>query len=360
MTALSGAVGLDEPARPSTAPSGAPTTAPTVPAAIWPARTHRPIWPRDGHRRASRCGSTSPATRWPASSAGRSRRWPRRQGPIDARLDYHVSSGLSRPEYFDWPQRLIDMVLETRAEAIVFLVGGNDAQDVEVGRPVARARDRGLARRSTACAWREAMDIATAGGRRVYWVGQPIMRDESTASAWRCSTGCTRRRRPAHEGVTYVDTWELFANGDGEYAAYLRDADGDLVRMRQADGIHLTRAGADRLAARVLEVVREDWGMDDGQDDASAAASGDAKPGRRTPPRPALRDPGGRRRPARRLRRRDLPRRRPRRPAPERHRQRRAPAAPGQRRRRHEPRAAQPVPEQDRSACAACAAGSRS
>jgi hypothetical protein len=54
------------------------------------------------------------------------------------------------------------------------------------------------------------------------------------------------------------------AGKDGEYAAYLHDPDGGLERMRQADGIHLTRAGGDRIAARVLEVIRADWRMDGG------------------------------------------------------------------------------------------------
>ena len=31
--------------------------------------------------------------------------------------------------------------------------------------------------------------------------------------------------------------------------------------MRAPDGIHLSRAGGDRMAARVLEVIMQDWGM---------------------------------------------------------------------------------------------------
>jgi lysophospholipase L1-like esterase len=183
--------------------------------------------------------------------------------PIETRVDYHVSSGLSRPEYFDWPQRLIDMVVESGAEAVVFLVGGNDAQDVKWEGRVLHVDSRAwldLYRLRVA----EAMEIATAGGRRVYWVGQPIMKDDTYRERMAMLNRVYEEVAATHDGVTYIDTWEMFADEDGEYAAYLHDASGDRVRMRQGDGIHLTRAGADRLSARVLAIVREDWGMDGG------------------------------------------------------------------------------------------------
>jgi hypothetical protein len=32
-----------------------------------------------------------------------------------------------------------------------------------------------------------------------------------------------------------------------------------MVLMRASDGIHLTRAGGDRMAQAVLEVIEKDW-----------------------------------------------------------------------------------------------------
>jgi hypothetical protein len=51
------------------------------------------------------------------------------------------------------------------------------------------------------------------------------------------------------------------ANEKGSYAEYLKDANGDQVLMRAPDGVHLSRAGGDRMASRVLEVIMKDWGM---------------------------------------------------------------------------------------------------
>jgi uncharacterized protein len=64
-----------------------------------------------------------------------------------------------------------------------------------------------------------------------------------------------------HPGVTFVSTWQLMANAKGSYSEYLKDAGGDPVLMRAPDGIHLTRAGGDRMAALVLGIIEKDWGM---------------------------------------------------------------------------------------------------
>jgi len=261
MTALSGAVGLDE-------AGGALDRALGRNDDVHHSRRDlagknvRPIWPREVTARKPLrlyIAGDSMAGQFGGPLAAMAEK----TGRIRTRVDYHVSSGLSRPDYFDWPQRLIDEVLDSRSEAIVFLVGGNDAQDVEWDGRVLKVGTR---------AWldvyhlrvAEAMEVATAGGRRVYWVGQPIMRDRRYGDRVAMLNDVYEKEAALHEGVTYVDTWDLMAGKDGEYAAYLHDPDGGFERMRQADGIHLTRAGGDRVAARVLEVIRADWRMDGG------------------------------------------------------------------------------------------------
>jgi len=261
MTALSGAVGLDEPAVALDRALGRDEDGHHTRRDL-AVDDLRPIWPREvtarkplrlyiaGDSMAGQFGGPLAAT---AEKTGR----------IRTRVDYHVNSGLSRPDYFDWPQRLIDEVFDSRAEALVFLVGGNDAQRVEWDGRVLEVGSK---------AWldvyhlrvAETMEVATAGGRRLYWVGQPIMRDRAYGERMAMLNEVYEQEAARHEGVTYVDTWDLMAGKDGEYAAYLRGPDGDLERMRQADGVHLTRAGGDRIAARVLEVIRHDWDMDGG------------------------------------------------------------------------------------------------
>jgi hypothetical protein len=57
--------------------------------------------------------------------------------------------------------------------------------------------------------------------------------------------------------VVFVDTTTLFGDPSGAFAELLPDAAGNPTDMRQGDGIHLTRAGGDRLAAHVMAVIAE-------------------------------------------------------------------------------------------------------
>ena len=178
---------------------------------------------------------------------------------IKAKLDYKVSSGLSRPDFFDWPQKLIDQLVDYDQDATAVLFGANDGQNVV---------DNGKVLEVGSKAWQKAyqkrvgraMRILTRGGRRVYWVGNPIMRNGGYRDRIAMMDHIYEAEAAGHPGVTFVTTWHLMANEMGSYSEYLQ-VDGDQVLMRAPDGIHLTRAGGDRMAQDVLDVIEKDWGI---------------------------------------------------------------------------------------------------
>ncbi len=254
MTALSGALRLDRPGEALNGVLGREGEPHHSLAEIKPAK---PLWPRT-------ISATHPLKMYVAGDSmaqvfGSSLvNLAEKTGLIDGTLDYHVSTGLSRPDYFDWPQRLVDMLVVKRPDAAVMLFGANDGQNVMSQGKVVKVGSPG---------WRElyarrvgrAMDILTKGGRRVYWVGNPIMRDRGYRARIAMMDAIYRAEAAKHPGVTFIPTWRLFAGKKGAYAEYLRDASGDLVLMRLPDGIHLTRAGGDRMAQAVLDVIERDW-----------------------------------------------------------------------------------------------------
>lgn len=181
-------------------------------------------------------------------------------GLVKAKNDYKVSSGLSRPDFFDWPQRMVDQIVDYKPDAVAVLFGANDGQDVyyegKVLKVGTKAWQEVYARRVG-----EAMDILTKGGRRVYWVGQPIMKDFGYRERIAMMNHIYEAEAQKHPGVKFVSTWKLLSNEKGSYAEYLKDEGGDSILMRAPDGIHLTRAGGDRMAGLVLDVIEKDWGM---------------------------------------------------------------------------------------------------
>jgi hypothetical protein len=181
-------------------------------------------------------------------------------GLVKAKNDYHVSSGLTRPDFYDWPQRLVDQIVDYRPDAAAVLFGANDGQNVLREGEVLKVGTKGW-QEVYAQRVGEAMDILTRGGRRVYWVGNPIMKDFGYRQRIAMMNHIYEAEARKHPGVTFVSTWQALSNQKGSYAEYLRDENGDMVLMRAPDGIHLSREGGDRMAQVVLDVIEEDWGI---------------------------------------------------------------------------------------------------
>lgn len=173
---------------------------------------------------------------------------------VSAHSHYQVSTGLSRPDYYDWPAHLEQDMTTYDPEVVVFLVGANDDQPLEVGGQVA---DFG------SDAWKaeygrrvgSVMDRLLAEGRMVVWVGQPVMRSADFDNRMQVMNAIYRQEVARRPGVTYFDSRPVLADGGGGYSAYLPDTDGTQTLMRAPDGIHLTPAGGRRLAHAVLATV---------------------------------------------------------------------------------------------------------
>lgn len=179
----------------------------------------------------------------------------------DTQHDFHYSSGLTRPDFFDWHAQVAHLITEHDPDAWVVLLGGNDAQDirtpegrfVHLGEPVWEATYRDRVGRL--------MDALTAAGRGVLWVGQPIMRDAEFDERMTYLNAIYAAEAAERPAVAFLATHARFATPEGRYADYLPAADGQLVLMRLSDGIHLTRAGGDRLAGDVLASLEAQWGL---------------------------------------------------------------------------------------------------
>lgn len=246
-----------EPSTPAPAPSATPSAAPT------PVPTARPS-----------TTPTAPTLRTPTQAAplrirvvGDSMAQAPGQSLISlaaglkvatAVLDFQFSSGLSRPDFYDWPGHLSSVLAARQPpEAVVVFFGANDAQGMETAPGVVRfgtaAWDAEYTSRVDAV-----MRQLTADGATVYWVGQPIARSAQYSQRLARLNAIYRTEAARHPGVTYVDSWSLFTAPDGGYSAYLPTSSGPQL-MRNSDGIHLTRAGGDRLARSIMATIRRDW-----------------------------------------------------------------------------------------------------
>jgi uncharacterized protein len=86
-----------------------------------------------------------------------------------------------------------------------------------------------------------------SGGVPVFWVGLPAQRGpKATADASYLNE--LYRGRAEKAGIVYVDIWDGFVDEQGRYSPQGPDFEGQIRRLRSADGIYFTKAGARKLA----------------------------------------------------------------------------------------------------------------
>ena len=167
-----------------------------------------------------------------------------------------VSSGLSRPDYYDWPAALDDYLTRHDVDAAVISVGLNDAQPVfHDGR-----WEHGFGSAPWDAIYRERvadfMARLTEAGVPTFWIGLPTVRS-STFDAKIDHINDIYRDLAASHGVVFVPVRALTADEDGHYAAYLADDTGRSRLMRANDGIHFTTRGYELLAGQLLSTMNQ-------------------------------------------------------------------------------------------------------
>lgn len=161
---------------------------------------------------------------------------------------HEISSGLTRPDYYDWPAGIAADVEAGDPEVVVLLFGANDAQgivdaegNVHPRPPDSPGFDAEYRRRVEAV-----MDQFADTGRLVFWIGLPPMRDGGFDERTSVLNSIYEAAAASRPWVTFVDTTPLFGDAAGAFAR---------PELRKSDGIHFNREGSDLLATHVLGLV---------------------------------------------------------------------------------------------------------
>ena len=173
-----------------------------------------------------------------------------------------ISTGLSRPDYFDWPRAMERIIAGYRPDLVIVMIGENDGQHI-------RSSTGRIEAQAATTAWppayaervREFMSIAVAGDARVVWVGLPVLRDRAKWSGIRRRNEIYAEAAAAIGDVEYLDAWDLFDAPDGGYTAYLHDG-GRLQEVRSQDGVHFTPIGYTILVREIARLATERFGLD--------------------------------------------------------------------------------------------------
>jgi len=92
-------------------------------------------------------------------------------------------------------------------------------------------------------------------GVPVFWVGLPSIRGpKSTADAVYLND--LYRARAQRAGAIYIDVWDGFVDETSKFSTFGPDYEGQMRRLRSADGVYFTKYGARKLAHYVEREIR--------------------------------------------------------------------------------------------------------
>ncbi len=161
------------------------------------------------------------------------------------------STGLCRPDYFNWFEMFPRTLDEKAPHLVIFMLGANDCL------PVWYSKGNSTPTKP-ADKWKEAygervgMLLSDARNRRVLplWVGMPIMGGKH--AALHAQTEEATREACAGRGVPYRDNRALLADENGQYQSFIKDNSGKVVRVRAKDKQHMSPEGNRMLLQAAL------------------------------------------------------------------------------------------------------------
>ncbi len=172
-----------------------------------------------------------------------------------------VSSGLARPDFYDWEAQLTSLARRQRPNLLVIMLGTNDDKPLRTATGVlsfgSRDWDREYRRRVQSL-----VDIARRHNPAVeiHWIGAPVMGKDKLDQAVRHINGVVAAQLARNTNCQFIDTRSSLTNQSGAYTQYTRTSSGQ-VQLRADDGVHLTPTGAALLAQTYLDARGSGSGM---------------------------------------------------------------------------------------------------
>jgi hypothetical protein len=195
----------------------------------------------------------------------------------------HPHTGLVRYDSNDdttWPQVVRKALKDQSADVIVVMLGLEDRRSIreqqqrpqqQTQQPPQQPQQRQTQQQQSfefrTDAWADAyakridemIAAVKSKGVPVIWVGLPAIRGTRSTSDMLYLNDLFRARAE-RAGIVYVDVWDGFVNDAGRYATFGPDVEGQVRRLRTAEGVYFTEAGARKLAHYVERDIKDVMG----------------------------------------------------------------------------------------------------
>jgi uncharacterized protein len=163
------------------------------------------------------------------------------------------SSGLLTPWFYDWAQKEKVLLAQYKPQLVIITFGANDEQNLRVNGHVVAFGSAPWVTAYTDIVTKMA-SAATKTGAYVLWVGMPIMQPNEYRQGMVLINSVFAKVATTVPGMTFLPTWDLFANAQGQFEDAARVNDIPSL-LREADGIHFSYVGENVFATYVTRNI---------------------------------------------------------------------------------------------------------
>ena len=176
---------------------------------------------------------------------------------LDIEKKHTAISGLTRPDSDAEIKSVIQAAVRERPHVAVVMLGSADRWSYRTSDGKRHAVGTPEWRKVYAQRADEVIRGLKSAGVGIYWIGLPIMRKWETNEAAQAQNQVFRERAYLN-GIRFIDVFASFADEQGEYNAYGPDVAGKSRLLRDADGMHMTDAGYQKLAHFLERELKRD------------------------------------------------------------------------------------------------------
>lgn len=180
----------------------------------------------------------------------------RKRDNLEVHREGKYSSGLSRPDFYNWFENLPVMLENYQPDLLIMSLGANDTQDIVIDKKRyfidTKAWSEIYLQRA-----KDFIALADNGKRQILWVSLPVMGKEPYFTRTKCITRLQAEASKTVANARFINIEHLLTE-NGQYTTFYTGKNNKSIRLRSKDLIHVSSEGGEILTDYVLPSVDKD------------------------------------------------------------------------------------------------------
>jgi len=167
-----------------------------------------------------------------------------------------AASGLVRDDYYNWPDQLTTLMETQKPDMTLISLGANDRQSFRLEGRVVEYGSEEWEKNYRLRIRKLAGELEQQTPEKPWlWLGLPPFQKQQLSASALVFNGYYREE-VTKIGGHFVDIWHGFVDDKGVFNFSGHDVNGQIARLRPADGINFTANGRSKLAFYANEVIQ--------------------------------------------------------------------------------------------------------